>query len=257
MGDPGEQVMRIEGLRRLARRFTAEGDLVGAGSSLAEAASEAAAEGLEALACSLEGERLLITGSPAAALGRLMAARRLCPEDERARHLLAEAERALADDKPERKQPALYLCARVGTYRQFARRLPRETDTVIELGSAEGHTTMYLARRAAQVIAVEQASACVERAKLRCARYANITWLELDAFDTAQVLRCAPRADLVFADLGGSTWPSLALRAAAIYQHLYKPRAMVIRNVALNDFAAAITSCEADAPPGHWRDPTA
>jgi predicted O-methyltransferase YrrM len=124
---------------------------------------------------------------------------------------------------------------------------------VIELGSAEGHTTLHLARHAAQVAAIDHAAPCIERARARCAKHDNILWLTLDAFDTDQIIKSAPRADLVFVDLGGSTWASLALRAAEIYHHLYQPRAIVIRNVALNDFAAAVTSCETDARPGHWR----
>ena len=151
--------------------------------------------------------------------------------------------------------PELHICARVGTYRRFARALVRETDTVIELGAAEGHTTYHLARGAAEVVAVEKVEQNIKRARERCRSLENIIWLKLDAFEAGEVAKVMSEADVVFIDIGGSTWPSIVLRAAAIYRHLFRPRAMVIRSVELNDFAAAVTSCESDAKPGHWRKP--
>lgn len=246
--------MRIEALRRLARRYAAEGDGVSACARLGEAVQEARGSDLPGMACSLEGERLLLCGDAHAALGQLLAALRLLPDDQRTRHLLAEATRRLGEERMPRAGTAVHLCARVGTYRQFARRIPCASDVVVELGAAEGHTTLHLARRAAQVIAVEQAPESLARAQERCAACRNIRWLVANAFDTAVILAEVPRADLVFIDLGGSSWPTIALRAAAVYHYLYHPRAMVVRNVALNDFVASIASCEADAPRGHWRE---
>lgn len=153
------------------------------------------------------------------------------------------------------RQLALHVCARIGAYRKLARELPRATDTVVELGAAEGHTTLQLARRAQRVIAVEKTTQPLDRARERCGKLDNITWLQTDAFEPGEVLKLVPRADLVFVDIGGSSWPSLALRLAAIYRHMLRPRALVVRNVELNDFAAAVSSSEADAPPGPWRAP--
>lgn len=152
-------------------------------------------------------------------------------------------------------QLEIHLCARVGAFRKLARDLPRPTDMVVELGAAEGHTTLHLARRARWVIAVEKTTQPLDRARERCVKHSNITWLQTDAFEPGEVLKLVPRADLVFIDIGGSTWPSLALRLAAIYRHMLRPRALVVRNVELNDFAAAVTGFEAEAPPGPWRDP--
>lgn len=149
----------------------------------------------------------------------------------------------------------LYLCARIGAFRRLARDLPQPTDTVVELGAAEGHTTLHLARRAQRVIAVEKTTQPLDRARARCGKLHNITWLQTDAFEPGEVLKLVPRADLVFIDIGGSTWPSLVLRLAAIYRHMLRPRALVVRNVELNDFAAAVTHFEDEAPPGPWRDP--
>jgi predicted O-methyltransferase YrrM len=155
------------------------------------------------------------------------------------------------------RQLELHICARVGAYRAFARKLTRPTDVVVELGAAEGHTTIHLARRCRLLVAVEKTSQSLERARLRCAGLDNIIWLQTDAFEMGQVAAATPRADLVFVDIGGSSWPSISLRLAAVARHMLRPRAIVIRNVELNDFVAAATSFEADAAPGPWRDPYA
>ncbi|NSW54525.1 MAG: methyltransferase domain-containing protein [Armatimonadetes bacterium] len=150
---------------------------------------------------------------------------------------------------------SIRTCARVATYRQLARELPEPGDTVIEIGSAEGHTTHCLARRAGRVIAVEKSAACLDIARERCARHGNITWVHADAFDLGDVQSHTGRADLVFIDIGGSSWAWLALKLAGMYRQMFQPRVMVIRNVGLNDFVCAVDGSEPQAPPGHWRMP--
>jgi len=149
----------------------------------------------------------------------------------------------------------IHVCAGVGAYRSFAKTHVRLTDVVVELGAAEGHTTERLAKRAARVIAVEKSACNVKRAKERCAGLSNIEWVCADAFDAREVLAHTTSADAVFVDIGGSTWPGLALHLSASYRFLFRPRVMVIRNVELNDFVAGVGTCEPGARKGLWRDP--
>lgn len=165
----------------------------------------------------------------------------------------------LADALETRDEQGLsvYLCARVATYRDLARGLTGPQDVVVELGASEGHTTCTLARRAQRVIAVEKSAASLEIARRRCPCQSNITWLELDAAEVGEVSKLVEQVDLIFLDVGGSAKPTLALKLAGMYRQMFRPRAMVIRNVGLNDFAAALVSVESEAPAGHWRNPHA
>lgn len=162
----------------------------------------------------------------------------------------------MADEGTE-QAPAfeVHVCAQVGTYRRFARTHVVPGDTVVELGAAEGHTTMRLAGRARRVIAVEKSAANVALASERCARFGNITFVNADAFDAGRVLAQTEGAEVIFVDIGGSTWPGICLHLASTYRYLFRPRLMVIRNVELNDFVCGVGSCESTARPGLWRNP--
>jgi hypothetical protein len=149
----------------------------------------------------------------------------------------------------------MHVCAQVGTYRRFAGTHVLPGDTVVELGAAEGHTTMRLAKAAQRVIAVEKSAANVALARERCARYDNITFVNADAFDAGRVLAQTESAEVVFVDIGGSTGPGICLHLASTYRYLFRPRLMVIRNVELNDFVCGVGSCETTSRPGLWRNP--
>lgn len=246
---------RVEALRRLARRKLAAGNEAEALEAYLEAERLAAEAGDESVEGLLAAERLLAQGQPGAALARLEGLLRADPDNARARGLRAEARRQVTDEAQRGQALDLYLCAHVGRYRKLARELVQAGDVVIELGAAEGHTTLHLARRAARVLAVEHSAECLNRARERLASQTNVTWLCQDAFEAEALLAHVPGADLVFVDIGGSTWPSLALRLAALYRQVFRPRGVVIRNVGLNDFAAAIREFEPDAEAGAWRRP--
>lgn len=149
----------------------------------------------------------------------------------------------------------LYVCARVARYRKLARELVRPEHVVIEVGAAEGHTTQYLAARAGRVIAIEKTTQCIQRAQKRCANQGDITWLQVDAYELGQVRKATDRADMVFIDIGGSTRGWRVVKLAGMYRQMFRPSAMVLRNVGLNDLVAAVRGCELGAPAGHWREP--
>ncbi len=139
---------------------------------------------------------------------------------------------------------SVYICARVGRYRELARRLVRAEDVVVELGAAEGHTTRMLARRARQVIAVEQSGKLVALMRDGLAGVGNVVVLQGDADDLAPVLAVTARADLIFLDVGGASPPWYTMDLAARYARRLDPRAMIIRNTRLNEFVSRVVAFE-------------
>jgi SAM-dependent methyltransferase len=174
--------------------------------------------------------------------------------DLRVLNLLGEANRHIAQEGREVERCEVFLCGNVGTYRRYARNLPRAEDIVIELGCADGQTTRYLARRAALVVAVDSAPAVIAAARERNQGRGNIHFVAADADEVGRVAAVAGAADLLFVDVGGSSPPWIGYKLARQYRDMFLPRAVVLRSKELNDFVRAVTAVDEEAKLDTWTD---
>ena len=172
--------------------------------------------------------------------------------DLRVLNLLGEANRHIEQENREVERCELILCGNVGTYRRYARDLPRPEDIVIELGCADGQTTRYLARRAALVVAVDAAPKVVSAARERNLGRDNIHFVAADADEVGRVAAVTGAADLLFVDVGGSSPPWIGYKLAKQYRDMFLPRAVILRSKELNDFVRAVSSVDEEAKPGAW-----
>ncbi|MBM3475763.1 MAG: hypothetical protein FJX75_21055 [Armatimonadetes bacterium] len=137
-----------------------------------------------------------------------------------------------------------HLVATARAYRKLCRSAPQPGEIALELGAAQGLATRMIARRSALVYAVEKSAAMAERTRETTAGLANVRVIVADVEDLGLVRAHAPRADLIFLDIGGSTPVAKVLDVARWYQELYRPRALMLRSVHLNHFVAGLASVE-------------
>jgi len=193
------------------------------------------------LALAVRAHLAILDGDREAAEELLAQVAAALPSDARTAALgMLMAERWPAEPRPCER----HLVATVGAYRRFCRKAPRPGEVSLELGAAQGLATRMIARRSALVHAVEKSAAMAERTRQTTAKLANVRVIVADAEDLGLVRAHAPRADLIFLDVGGSTPVAKVLDLARWYEELYRPRALVIRSVNLNHFVAGLASVE-------------
>ena len=137
-----------------------------------------------------------------------------------------------------------HLVATARAYRKLCRSAPQLGEIALELGAAQGLATRMIARKCALVYAIEKSAAMAERARETTAGLANVRIVVADVDDPGLVRLHAPRADIVFLDIGGSTPVAKVLDAARWYEELYRPRSLVVRSVYLSNFVAGLASVE-------------
>ncbi|MBM3498707.1 MAG: hypothetical protein FJX74_08540 [Armatimonadetes bacterium] len=187
----------------------------------------------------LDGDR------EAAEAGLARVAQRL-PADERT----AALGMLVADRWPaEGRECATHLVARSRAFRALCRSLPRPGEVALELGAAHGQATRVLSRGCAFVYAVEKSASMAHRAQGAVQDLHNVRLIVADVEAPGLLRAHAPRADLIFQDIGGSTPVPKVYDIARRYRELYRPRVLVIRSVYLHTFVSGLASIEDQTPP--------
>eukprot|EP00931_Biecheleriopsis_adriatica_P076505 TRINITY_DN50201_c0_g1_i1.p1 TRINITY_DN50201_c0_g1~~TRINITY_DN50201_c0_g1_i1.p1 ORF type:complete len:296 (-),score=66.68 TRINITY_DN50201_c0_g1_i1:10-897(-) len=103
------------------------------------------------------------------------------------------------------------VVASTESFRELARRRPKDGDRILEIGCCFGQCTVLLAARAAEVLALDTSQECVELAAQRLADaelQGRARAERLDVLAHPQLLRilgsCHPPFTVIFADIGGN-----------------------------------------------------
>ena len=126
-----------------------------------------------------------------------------------------------------------YFVSSTDVFRRLARTLPLPTDIVLEIGSSFGVATEILARHAETVVGIEHSKEMFDQLENKFAGHSNVTLLWHDARDIHGLLAKLPAIDVLFFDIGGDAPAHLALYVLQLYINAYRPRAAVVRNIAL------------------------
>jgi len=151
----------------------------------------------------------------------------------------------IAEQWPAPPRPReTHLVGHSGAFRRLCRKLPQRDEIALELGASHGVATQFLARKCAEVYAVEKSAEMAQRVRIATAHLPNVRVVEVDAREPGLVRAHVPHADLVFIDIGGSTPVRQVMQTAWVHGEMYQPRVMVIRSVNLNAFVASLSSFE-------------
>ena len=111
-------------------------------------------------------------------------------------------------------------------------------DVVLEIGCEWGTTTALIAPQCKEVIGTDVSAECIERAR---AKYPDIRFEVLDAFDVRAALKFGDHFDKVYIDISGLSGYRSLLDAIALlnmYATVFRPEAIVIKSGALKHFAS-------------------
>lgn len=129
--------------------------------------------------------------------------------------------------------PETYLVASTKTFRKYAKSLPNNQDTVLEIGASYGEATQILAQVAKKVFAVEHSREAFTVLSQLQVQTPHICPLWHDARDIYGLLASCPHADVLFFDIGGDAPAHVAIYLLQLYLLAYQPRLAVVRNISL------------------------
>ncbi|MGD8240541.1 MAG: class I SAM-dependent methyltransferase [Armatimonadota bacterium] len=125
----------------------------------------------------------------------------------------------------------------VKEYRATIEEYVKPDDVVLEVGCEWGTTTVLLAERCKEVIAVDIGKEPIERARQR---HPDLRFEQVDAYDMKAILSLGRSFDKVYVDLSGlSGYHSLLdlLSLLNMYTAVLRPEVIVVKSSALKNFA--------------------
>ena len=193
--------------------------------------------------------RLLLQGNgEAAAAG----ARRLVDTHPESADALSLATEVCRRVRPPERSCALYVVGSAAAFRRLGASLPQPTEAVLELGCANGRATVRLARSARVVYAVEKGEDMLRQAREWVGPAEHVQFLQLDVREAERVRVYVPEADLIFLDIGGSSPFWQVVELGQRYRALFRPRALILRCVYLNDLIGSVATFEPPTGRGPW-----
>ncbi|KNC95821.1 uncharacterized protein SPPG_08761 [Spizellomyces punctatus DAOM BR117] len=103
------------------------------------------------------------------------------------------------------------------------------TDTVLELGSAQGVTASLLAQKAVEVYGIDKSPVQHQISKTRFAHLPNLHFHNLDAFDVRAILKLGVRPTKIFVDVSGSRPVGDVVELIEVYEKALKPECFVVK----------------------------
>ena len=130
----------------------------------------------------------------------------------------------------------------VKEFRETIDRWVNEDDVVLEIGCEWGTTSVLIAPRCKELVAVDISGECIERARQK---HPDIRFEVLDAFDVRAALRLGEEFTKVYIDMSGlSGYRSLldVIALLTMYATVLRPEAIIIKSGALKHFASRCTA---------------
>jgi SAM-dependent methyltransferase len=146
-------------------------------------------------------------------------------------------------------QVEVRVVSSIDRYRQLARELPVESDRILEIGCSTGESTRLLARRAAQVVAVDVSDELVARLQAELAGCAKVQVARIDGRNTPQLVALLPDPTLIFVDIGGTAHLDNVALQLRLCLKAFAPRLLVVRSFELATFAGLLTLVEPPETP--------
>jgi len=143
----------------------------------------------------------------------------------------------MANENQFRVKTRFIATRNVKEFRETIDRWVNEDDVVLEIGCEWGTTSVLIAPRCKELVAVDISGECIERARQK---HPDIRFEVLDAFDVRAALRLGEQFTKVYIDMSGlSGYRSLldVISLLNMYATVLRPQAIVIKSGALKNFA--------------------
>ena len=148
----------------------------------------------------------------------------------------------MANENQFRAKTRFIATRNVKEFRETIDRWVNEDDAVLEIGCEWGTTSVLIAPRCKELVAVDISAECIERARQK---HPGIRFEVLDAFDVRAALRLGEQFTKVYIDMSGlSGYRSLldVIALLTMYATVLRPEAIIVKSGALKHFASRCTA---------------
>ena len=148
----------------------------------------------------------------------------------------------MANENQFRVKTRFIATRNVKEFRETIDRWVNEDDAVLEIGCEWGTTSVLIAPRCKELVAVDISGECIERARQK---HPEIRFEVLDAFDVRAALRLGEQFTKIYIDMSGlSGYRSLldVIALLTMYATVLRPEAIIVKSGALKHFASRCTA---------------
>ena len=148
----------------------------------------------------------------------------------------------MANENQFRVKTRFIATRNVKEFRETIDRWVNEDDVVLEIGCEWGTTSVLIAPRCKELVAVDISAECIERARQK---HPDIRFEVLDAFDVRAAQQLGEQFTKVYIDMSGlSGYRSLldVIALLTMYATVLRPEAIIVKSGALKHFASRCTA---------------
>ena len=148
----------------------------------------------------------------------------------------------MANENQFRMRTRFIATRNVKEFRETIDQWVNEDDVVLEIGCEWGTTSVLIAPRCKELVAVDISAECIERARRE---HPGIRFEVLDAFDVRAALRLGEQFTKIYIDMSGlSGYRSLldVIALLTMYATVLAPEAIIVKSGALKHFASRCTA---------------
>lgn len=137
-------------------------------------------------------------------------------------------------------QPKLTVVAESRDFRQQAGRLLEPEDLFLEIGCSFGECTKVLAEKGCRGIALDHSADAVALARKALVGYPDISVIQMDARDMADIQRLCPHPSVILFDVGGNESLDKVISLLRLVLKSFRPRLILVRSMELAELASLI-----------------
>lgn len=142
------------------------------------------------------------------------------------------------------RETRIVVVSTVERYRRLASTETQAEDIVLEVGCSTGSATRALAKRAAQIVAVDLSAEVTARLSADLRDLRHVTVARVDGRNAGELKVLCPDPDLIFIDIGGDALLPNVVSVLRICLLAFAPRLLVVRSFELAILQSLLSAAE-------------
>lgn len=141
---------------------------------------------------------------------------------------------------PSQTYPQIIVAAESRDFRRRALETIRVDDFFLEIGCSFGECTKLLGEQGCRGLALDHSAQTVELARQAVTAYPDISVIQIDARDMADIHRLCPEPSVILFDIGGNETLDKVISMLRLILKTFRPRVLLVRSMELAELSFLI-----------------